>query len=254
MRQPAKVRPGDRVAVVSPSFAAPAIGPAVHEQAMRRIRDELGLVPVEYPTTRRLGATPADRAADPHAAFADPSIRAVFPTGGGADSITVAPRLDPTVFRADPKPYFGYSDNTNLLNWLWFHDIASYHGGSTQVHLGRGGGLHPISVGSLRAALFEHRDVEFTAAAEFIEDEIEWTDPAALTSTGPALASDGWFWHQPDRLVTGRTWGGNLEILHWVLAVSRFVRPAADYAGCVLLLETSEEMPSAEEVFRILRN
>lgn len=37
-----RVRPGDRVAVVSPSFAAPAIGPHVHEQALRRIRDELG--------------------------------------------------------------------------------------------------------------------------------------------------------------------------------------------------------------------
>src|SRR3954452_18175536 len=133
MRQPAKVRPGDRVAVVSPSFAAPAIGPAVHEQAMSRIREELGLVPVEYPTTPRLGATAADRAADLQAAFADPSIRAVFATVGGDDSITVLPLLDPAVFRADPKPYFGYSDNTNLLNWLWFHGVASYHGGSTQV-------------------------------------------------------------------------------------------------------------------------
>jgi muramoyltetrapeptide carboxypeptidase LdcA involved in peptidoglycan recycling len=28
----------------------------------------------------------------------------------------------------------------------------------------------------------------------------------------------------------------------------------ADYAGCVLLLETSEEMPPAVEVFRMLRN
>jgi muramoyltetrapeptide carboxypeptidase LdcA involved in peptidoglycan recycling len=54
--------------------------------------------------------------------------------------------------------------------------------------------------------------------------------------------------------VTGPTWGGNLEILHWTLAVSRYVRPADDYAGCVLLLETSEEMPPAEEVFRMLRN
>ena len=29
---------------------------------------------------------------------------------------------------------------------------------------------------------------------------------------------------------------------------------AAAYAGCVLLLETSEEMPTAEETFRMLRN
>lgn len=48
--------------------------------------------------------------------------------------------------------------------------------------------------------------------------------------------------------------GRNLEILHWNLAADRWIRPVADYAGCVLLLETSEEMPPAEEVYRMLRN
>jgi muramoyltetrapeptide carboxypeptidase LdcA involved in peptidoglycan recycling len=103
------------VAVVSPSFAAPALYPELHELAMRRLRDELGLVPVEFPTTRRLGATPEARAADLMAAWSDPSIRAVLATIGGDDQLTVLPHLDPAPFRADPKPYFGYSDSTNLL-------------------------------------------------------------------------------------------------------------------------------------------
>lgn len=53
----------------------------------------------------------------------------------------------------------------------------------------------------------------------------------------------------------GRTWGGNLEILSWLLMADREIQgdPAA-YDGCVLLLETSEELPGADEVFRILRN
>ena len=251
---PPKVSPGDRIAIVSPSFAAPAIGPAVHEQAMRRIRDELGLVPVEYPTTRQLGATPTDRAADLMAAYADPTIRAVFATIGGDDQLTVLPHLDPAAFRADPKPYFGYSDNTNLLNWLWFHGIAAYHGGSTQVHLGRGGGTHPVSMRGLRAALFEHGEYDVPEVDAFAEDEIDWQDPAALTTAPPTLPSDGWTWHQPDHVHAGRAWGGNLEILHWTLAVSRWMRPVDDYAGCVLIIETSEEMPPGEEVFRMLRN
>jgi muramoyltetrapeptide carboxypeptidase LdcA involved in peptidoglycan recycling len=61
-------------------------------------------------------------------------------------------------------------------------------------------------------------------------------------------------WHQPDRVVSGPTWGGDLEILYWNLAVGRWIRPAEDYAGCVLIVETSEELPSSEEVFRMLRN
>jgi muramoyltetrapeptide carboxypeptidase LdcA involved in peptidoglycan recycling len=255
---PPPARPGDRVAVVSPSFAAPAAYPRVHELAMARLHDDLGLVPVEYPTTRRLNATPQDRAADLMAAFADPGVRAVLATIGGDDQITVLPHLDAAVVRADPKPFLGYSDNTNLLNWLWHNGIAGYHGGSTMVHLGRGGGPHPVSLESLRRALFAPRGagqaLDLHPVEEFSEDERDWADPASLDLPTVTVPSPAWHWHQPDAVVTGPTWGGNLEILHWNLAVGRWIRPAPDYAGCVLLLETSEELPGADEVYRMLRN
>ena len=116
--RPRRASPGDKVAVPSPSAAAPAVGTAVHEQAMRRLREVTGLLPVEYPTTRRLGASAAERAADLNAAFADPQIRAVLATIGGQDQITVIPHLDADAVRADPKSFVGYSDNTNVLSWL----------------------------------------------------------------------------------------------------------------------------------------
>jgi hypothetical protein len=59
---PPKAAPGDKVAVLSPSFAAPAVAPEVHEQAMLRLRELTGLVPVEYPTTRRPAASAPRRA------------------------------------------------------------------------------------------------------------------------------------------------------------------------------------------------
>jgi muramoyltetrapeptide carboxypeptidase LdcA involved in peptidoglycan recycling len=251
---PPKLNPGDRVAVVSPSYAAPARYPALHELAMSRLRSEFGLEPVEYPTTRRLAAPAQDRADDLMAAYADPTIRAVLATIGGSDQITLLPLLDPKPFIADPKPFFGYSDNTNLLNWLWGHGVAGYHGGSTMVHLARGAGLLPVSADSLRAALFHSGDLEIHPVEEFGETELSWASPEALTSSAPLGPSPGWVWHQPERVVTAPTWGGNLEILHWNLAANRWMRPSEDYAGCILLLETSEEMPAAEEVFRLLRN
>jgi len=91
---PPKARPGDRVAILSPSLAAPGFAPAVHEQAMTRLAALTGLVPVEYPTTRQLGASPEERARDLNAAFADPSIRAILATVGGDDQIAVIPHLD----------------------------------------------------------------------------------------------------------------------------------------------------------------
>ena len=70
---PAKPRPGDKVAVLSPSFAAPAVAPAVHEQALRRLAEVTGLVPVEFPTTRKVGASPRERAAQRDAVLEEAS-------------------------------------------------------------------------------------------------------------------------------------------------------------------------------------
>lgn len=251
---PPKLSPGDRVAIVSPSFAAPAVFPAIHELAMHRLRSELGLEPVEYPTTRKLGASPAERAADLMAAWRDPEIKGVLATIGGDDQMTVLPHLDPAVVVENPKAYFGYSDNTNLLNWLWFHGIAGYHGGSTMVHLGRSGHTHPVTLASWRHALFERGDAEVRPSERFNEDDVRWDSDAWPESEPTSVPSPGWSWRQADRTVRAPTWGGNLEVLQWSLAVDRFIRPVEDYAGCILLIETSEETPSATEVFRTLRN
>ena len=111
---PPKARYGDHIAVLSPSFAAAGAFPAVHEQAMRRLTEVTSLIPVEYPTTRTVGATPQARAADVNAAFADPAIRGILAVIGGEDQITVIPHLDAELARRDPKPFLGMSDNTNL--------------------------------------------------------------------------------------------------------------------------------------------
>lgn len=251
---PPKVAAGDRVAIVSPSFAAPGAFPAVHELAMSRLRSELGLVPVEYPTTRRIGASAEDRAADLMSAFADPEIKAIMATIGGDDQITVLPHLDRDLVLAHPKPFFGYSDNTNVLNWLWGLGIAAFHGGSTMVHLGRAGAPHPVSLGSLRSALFTTDEVEVVPVDAYGEDEVDWASASALTTAPQMRPSAGWSWHNADALINGPTWGGNLEILHWNLAAGRWIRPVEDYAGCILMIETSQEMPSAVDVGRMLRN
>lgn len=251
---PAKSRPGDRVSVVSPSWGGPASFPDVHERGLRVLRDELGLVPVEYPTTRRPDATPQERADDLMAAFADTTTTAVLATIGGDDQLTVLPHLDPAVICSHPKAFFGYSDNTNLLNWLWQLGIGGYHGGSTMVHLARGGRPHPVSLGSLRTALFDSGTVEILPVTQFTDLHADWSDPATLENELPQTPDPGWSWHGAGRVVSGPTWGGNLEILHWNLAAGRWIGAVDQYAGCVLLLETSEELPSADEVFRMLRN
>ncbi len=252
--QPPKAAPGDRIAILSPSFAAAGAFPAVHEQAMRRFAEVTGCVPVEYPTTRQVGAPPEARAADIDAAFADPTIRGILAVVGGDDQITVIPHLDGRLARADPKPFLGTSDNTNLHHWLWANGVASFYGGSTQVHLGPGAGVDDVHALSLRAALTTGGLVEITDPGESEDVGWDWNDPRALTSSGEREPTEPWAWYGPARSVTGRSWGGCLEVVQWVLTAGRFPFDAGVLDGGVLLLETSEELLPALEVGRIVRS
>ncbi|CAM5492724.1 Muramoyltetrapeptide carboxypeptidase LdcA involved in peptidoglycan recycling OS=Streptomyces griseomycini OX=66895 GN=FHS37_000188 PE=3 SV=1 [Streptomyces griseomycini] len=195
------------------------------------------------------------RADDVHAAFADPEIKAVIASIGGDDQITVVPLLDRELIRAHPKPFIGMSDNTNLLAFLHETGIVGFHGASVMVELGRPGALHPQTAESLRAALFTPGPYELRPAERWRDVDRDWADPATFEAEPETRPGTGWTWVNADRVVEGRTWGGCLEIVGWMLMAGRGVaRDLSEYDGGVLFLETSEELPSAEEVFRTLRN
>lgn len=248
----ARLRAGDRVAVLSPSFAAPGFAPMVHDQAMRRIETELGLIPVEFPTTRMLGASPEARAADVNAAFADTTISAIFASIGGDDQITVIPYLHEAVAVANPKPFFGYSDNTNMLNWLWQLGLPAFYGGSTQVHLGAGPTIDAAHLVGLRAALFDGGEIEITEPGESEDFGPDWLTPAALVEFGQREPTESWSWAGPERIAEGKTWGGCFEVVDQ-LAVAGRMPTLESLHGCVLLLESSEEAPPAPLIKRWIR-
>jgi muramoyltetrapeptide carboxypeptidase LdcA involved in peptidoglycan recycling len=250
VRYPSKPRPGDRVAVLSPSSGLPQIFPEVFELGLRRLTETFGLQPVEYPTTRRLDASAADRAADLHAAFADPQITAILASIGGDDQITVIPHLDRDLIAANPKPFFGYSDNTNLHHFLYGLGIVSYHGGSVMVHLGRSGSLHPAHAASLRAALFVDGWFDLVEPADWGDEAYDWHDPSQLVLEPRMWPHEPWLWPEAGGVVEGESWGGNVEIVSWLLQAGR----VSTVDATVLFLETSEEMPPAIEVYRTLRN
>ena len=220
---------------------------------MRRLAEGTGLVPIEFPTTRQLGATAEARAADINAAFADPRIRAVIATTGGDDEVTVVPHVDTAVVSNDPKPFFGYSDNTNLHHLLWGLGVPSYYGGSTQVHLGAGPQVDDIHLQSLRAALLDGGEIELTDPGVSEDFGVEWEDPRSLTEFGVREPTDPWTWAGPMKSVEGRTWGGCIEVIDQIAIAGRMPE-TEDLSGKILLFETSEEVPPAIMVKRSLRS
>ncbi|HWG00772.1 MAG TPA: S66 peptidase family protein [Trebonia sp.] len=249
---PAKPVAGDQVAVISPSAGLPGILPLPFDLGLRRLREEFGLVPVEYPTTRVMGASPAGRAADIHAAFADPAIKAVITSIGGEDELTVLPHLDPELLAANPKPFFGYSDNTNLHVYLWSLGIVSFYGGAVMTQFGRPGEMHPVSKRALTRALFTPGAYVLEEPASYCDQDKDWADPATFAAEPESFPAPPWSWHGPAVSVTGPAWGGCLEIMDFHLRTARYMPPDTAFDGCVLFFETSEELWSDTYVYRVL--
>jgi muramoyltetrapeptide carboxypeptidase len=115
-----KLRQGSRVAVVSPAAAAK---PELVELGRARL-EAYGYDPIVMPHALDRGplyyaGTAANRVADLHAAFADPTIQGILSTRGGWGSAELLPLLDGDLIRANPKVFAGYSDHTSLHAWLW---------------------------------------------------------------------------------------------------------------------------------------
>jgi muramoyltetrapeptide carboxypeptidase LdcA involved in peptidoglycan recycling len=59
-----KLKKGDKVAMLSPSFAGPGVWPHMYELGKERLRSVFGLEAVEYPTNCKVGATAKERMQD----------------------------------------------------------------------------------------------------------------------------------------------------------------------------------------------
>lgn len=74
----AKLRAGDKVAVISSSAQLAGVFTNVYELGLDRIRDSFELLPVELPTTRATGSSLQERARDIMAAFANPATNQIL--------------------------------------------------------------------------------------------------------------------------------------------------------------------------------
>ena len=81
------------------------------------------------------------------------------------------------------------------------------------MHLGPGPAVDDIHAASLRAALLTGGRLEITEPGESEDVGLPWDDPAALTTYGTREPTEPWTWAGPARSVTGRTWGGCIDVL-----------------------------------------
>jgi muramoyltetrapeptide carboxypeptidase LdcA involved in peptidoglycan recycling len=247
-----KLSSGDKVAILSPSFAAPVMFPYVFELGLQRIRDDFGLEPVEFPTTRKLGASTEERARDLISAFANPEIKAVIASIGGDDQVTYVYNMDPDIFKNNPKPFFGYSDNSHFCNFLFQQEIPSYYGACVMTQFAMQGHMDVYTVDHIKKALFEEGEIELLAAGEYNEVGVDWTDSSALTTRRQYEENTGFVWDGAKN-AEGIIWGGCIESIDDMLRHNVQIPNLETFNSIVLILESSEEIPPHHYVKRVIR-
>jgi muramoyltetrapeptide carboxypeptidase LdcA involved in peptidoglycan recycling len=247
-----KLVKGDKVAILSPSFAAPGRFPDVYKLGLERLETVFELVPIEYPATAKLGASAMERSADLVAAFQDPDIKAVIATIGGDDQVTYIKNLPAEPFMNNPKPFFGYSDNSHFCNFLFLNGIPSYYGGSLFTQFAMQGEMDEYTVRYIKHALFEQGEFELIASQTYNDQGLDWDDVSLLKTKRQHWPNEGFVW-DGNQNTTGLLWGGCIESADEMLRHGVQIPTLEQFQNIVLMLETSEEIPSADYVFRVFR-
>lgn len=124
---PAPLKPGDKIAIVSP--AGNIKSNLVYEAAdvLRREGYRVEIMPNALGKWGHYSGTPDERYSDLAAAFRDPEVRAILCARGGYGVVHIMERLNELPIEDDPKWVIGFSDISALHALMTKKGIASIH-------------------------------------------------------------------------------------------------------------------------------
>lgn len=256
MNKPTKLSRGDKIATVSLSWGGPSVFPHRYQAGVQQLKDEFDLQVVEMPNTLKdaiwLAHNPKARADDLMQAFADPSIKGVFATIGGEDSIRLLPFIDLDIIKNNPKIFLGYSDTTISHLVCYKAGLVSFYGPSIMAEFAENGGMFPYMVNSLRQTLFSSGAIgEIKPSADgWTVERLDWAKPSNQQIKRKLNPSTGWKFLQGTGVHRGHLVGGCIEVFDWARGTEIFPE---DWQDAILFLETSEEAPPPDMVTRTLR-
>lgn len=256
-KKPAKLKSGDKVAIVSPSWGGPSVFPHVYENGIKVLK-EWGLEIVEYPTAKMgagfLRENPQVRAKDINDAFANPEIKAIFASIGGDDSVRILPFVDKKIIAENPKILMGYSDTSTLHVFANLQGLVTFHGPLIMAGFSQMESLPKGFKSHVREILFDPKDsYEYKAYGTYCDGYLDWSNKENLGKTKSMKSDNGWHWLQGNATVQGELLGGCIEVLEMMKATD-FWPPKDFWKDKIFFLETSEEKPSIHYVDHVLRN
>ncbi len=223
--KPTKLQKGDTVGVVATSFPFPKDETSdyflQYKKGVREL-ESMGFKVKEGKNLRKskwwFAGTPEERASDINLMFADPEIKAIIVHDGGQSAIAILEHIDYQLVKANPKPFIGFSDITNIHCALFTKTgLVGFHGPLLTYGLGR------VWEKYLPNKIKEGKDQLFKTL----------TSNDILGKINPLTQWESW----RDGTVTGQLFGGNLSMLSSLVGTTYFPK-VEDLRGSVLFWET----------------
>ncbi len=248
----ARLRPGDTIGIVSPSWGGAAAYPHRLENGVSFLESQGYRVRVATHARNSAGfvsGTPEARVSDIHELFADPAVTAIVASIGGDHSCHLLPHLDFDLIRENPKIFMGYSDITVLNVAIWQRTgLVTFNGPALMTDFAEYPAPLDYTTRSFEKAVCTGAPLGPVEPAEsWTEEMLDWATKTDLTRARHLSVSPGWTWLSGGT-AEGELVGGCIESLQHLRGTEYW----PDFGGRILFFETSEEKPSPARVDGIL--
>lgn len=252
MIQPPQLQPGDTIGIVSPSWGGAGAFPHRVAQGIAQL-EKLGfkvrLAPNALHQHGFVSDTPANRASDMHAMFADPTIRCILAAIGGDHACHLLPLLDFDLIAAHPKIFMGFSDITVLNVAIWHKTgLTTFNGPALLTDFAEYPAMFDYTREYFLKAVAHNAPVgRVQPSADWTEEFLDWGTRKDQERPRRLAVSDGWTWLKAGQ-AEGKLIGGCIESLQHLRGTPYW----PDWEGAILFFETSEDKPSPATVDGIL--
>lgn len=258
--KPNKLNPGDKVAVVTLSWGGPGIFPYRYEVGKERLESIFGLEVV--PTKHALKdpdwiyRNPQARADDLMEAFLDPSVKGIFSSIGGDDTLRLLPFIDLNVITQNPKIFLGFSDTAVNHFMCLKAGLSSFYGPAVMTAFAENVDMHDYSIQGIKRVLFSSDVIgEIPQNKEgWTKEHLDWATSSNQNIQRKLEPSIEWnFNGSNEKSAQGRLIGGCVEVLQFINGTPLWPKLEM-WEDTILFLETSEEGMSSLALVRFLRN
>lgn len=247
-----RLRPGDTIGIVSPSWGGPAVFPHRLDNGIAYLESRGFGVRVAAHARgqdRFVSGTAEQRTRDLHELFADPDVSAIIASVGGDHSCHLLPHLDFELIAQNPKIFMGYSDVTVLNVAIWQRtSLVTFNGPAIMTDFAEYPAPLEYTIRHFDRAVCTGGPIgRVDPAAKWTEELLDWRTKTDLTRARHLSASPGWSWLR-EGVSEGELVGGCIESLQHLRGTDFW----PSFEGRILFLETSEEKPSPARVDGIL--